>query len=487
MKYTKLLLFLFFLSAFYLNSCYRIRSPKGGGEIRDFNERKINVSHIALPEGYQIEYIAQGLTYPSGITFDEQGTPYVIEAGYSYGEEWTEPKLLRINADGETTLVAKGDKNGPWNGITYYEGNFYIAEGGQLNGGRIIKISKEGNVEVLVDNLPSYGDHHTNGPIIMDGYLYFGQGTATNSGIVGNDNAKFGWLERKPEFHDIPCRDLTLNGINFESKNALTDNPDDVTETGAYLPYGTSSEKNQVVSGSLPCSGSILRIPLSGGDMELVAWGLRNPFGLAVSPDSKLFITENSFDERGSRPIWGSGDVLWEINTGKWYGWPDFAAGKSIVNDEEFKSPKDKKLKAILASYPNDPPKPAAIFGVHASVCGFDFSSSDRFGFKGEAFVSEFGDMVPQVGKGLAPVGFKISKVNIKTGVVEDFAVNKGNRNGPASWLKSSGLERPVAAKFNPSGNALYIVDFGVMAVNKKSTRPYKKTGVIWKITKKQK
>ena len=45
---------------------------------------------------------------------------------------------------------------------------------------------------------PAYGDHHTNGPVIKDGYIYFSTGTATNAGVVGPDNAEFGWLKRFP-------------------------------------------------------------------------------------------------------------------------------------------------------------------------------------------------------------------------------------------------------------------------------------------------
>jgi hypothetical protein len=41
-----------------------------------------------------------GLTFPSGITFDDQGRVYVIETGYSYGEVWAVPRLLRVESDG---------------------------------------------------------------------------------------------------------------------------------------------------------------------------------------------------------------------------------------------------------------------------------------------------------------------------------------------------------------------------------------------------
>jgi hypothetical protein len=31
-----------------------------------------------------------------------------------------EPKLLRLEVDGQTSVVYAGGKNGSWNGVTYY-------------------------------------------------------------------------------------------------------------------------------------------------------------------------------------------------------------------------------------------------------------------------------------------------------------------------------------------------------------------------------
>jgi glucose/arabinose dehydrogenase len=466
-----------------------MRSSKGGGQIDAIPQRAITPTDIALPSGYKIEAVTSGLTFPTGAAFDDDGNLYIIEAGYSYGEVWTEPRLLKIDNSGKSSVIARGSRNGPWSGITWHNGAFYIAEGGEMEGGRILKVTKDGNITALVSNLPSVGDHHTNGPVIKDGYVYFGQGVATNSGVVGEDNWEFGWLKRKKDFHDIPCRDITLTGQNYSSGNPLTDDPNDKASTGSYVPFGTSTTAGQVIKGRIPCSGSIMRLPVNGGNMELVAWGFRNPFGLAISPDGRLFATENGYDVRGSRQVWGAGDVLWEVKNGLWYGWPDFSAGKPISGDEEFKEPKIKKpeseaLKPVLQNYPNTPPKPAAIFGVHSSSNGIDFSHNPEFGFSGEAFVAQFGDMAPKTGKVMYPVGFKVVRVNVDNGVIRDFATNKGNRNGPASWLGKGGLERPVSVKFDSSGRNLYVVDFGINKMTPQGPQPQQNTGVIWKISK---
>ena len=461
-----------------------MRSSKGGGQIATVSARAVDATDIALIPGYKIEAIAQGLTFPSGGTFDDNGRFHVIEAGYCYGEVWTEPKLIRIDENGTQTVISKGGKNGPWNGVTFHNGNFYVAEGGALEGGKILRISPSGEIKVLVDNLPSIGDHHTNGPVIKDGYIYFGQGTATNSAVVGTDNADFGWLMRQKDFHEIPCEDVTLNGENFETSNVLTDDPNDKATTGAYSSFGTPTTPGQVIKGKIPCTGAIMRIPIEGGKVEVVAWGLRNPFGLSFGPNGKLFVTENSFDDRGSRPVWGTGDVLWEINSGSWYGWPDFAAGVPIDKKQDYEAPSKRELKPLLQKFPGTPPKPTAILGVHSSSNGLDFSTNAAFGYVGEAFIAQFGDMAPGVGKVLFPVGFKVVRVDVNTGVIRDFLVNKGKRNGPASWLKNGGLERPVSVKFDPSGKALYVTDFGILKMTSKGPEPQKGTGVIWKITK---
>lgn len=449
-------------------------------------ERKIDARGILLPPGYRAEAVSSGFTFPTAAIFDNTGTLYVLESGYAYGEEFTEPRLLRVGAGGKTTVVASGGKNGPWTGIDFHNGNFYVAEGGVLEGGRILRITQDGNITPLISNLPSYGDHHTNGPVVHEGFIYFTVGTATNSGVVGPDNAKFGWLKRKPEFHDIACRDIILSGQNYTTDNVLTDATDGNATTGAFVPFGTSTTPGQVIKGQIPCSGAVLRLPLTGGAPELVAWGLRNPFGLAVGPSGKLYTTENAFDERGSRPVWGAGDVLWEVQQGAWYGFPDFSAGKRIVSDEEFGPPSEKPrpVKPLLQQYPGTPPKPVAILGVHSSSNGFAFSPGDAFGFSGEAFIAQFGDMAPEVGKLWAPVGFKVVRVNVQTGVIRDFVVNRGRRNGPASWLGNGGLERPMDVVFDPSGTSMYIVDFGQVRTDKTGTYPQKASGVIWKISK---
>src|SRR4051794_9335949 len=96
--------------------CWAERPPSGGGQITFQPPRRITPADIAVPAGYRIEAVASELTYPTATAMDDSGHLYVIEAGYSYGEDWGAPQLLRVEPDGKTTLIATGE-NPPWTGI----------------------------------------------------------------------------------------------------------------------------------------------------------------------------------------------------------------------------------------------------------------------------------------------------------------------------------------------------------------------------------
>ena len=467
--------------------CFGMRDSEGGGEVspEEAAGRQVNPADVQVPPGYRVEVVATRLTFPTGVAFGEDGAIYLVESGYSYGEVFTRPRLLEVAADGRGVIreIAAGT-HGPWNGVAVHGDGIFVAQGGQIEGGRIVRFDRQGRQQVLVDDLPSTGDHHTNGPAVgRDGYIYFGQGTATNAGVVGTDNWDFGWLKRKPDFHDVPCRDVRLRGQDYITSDPRTPGEDDKARTGAFVPFGTPTRPGQIIPGRVPCSGAIMRVPPQGGEVELVAWGLRNPFGLAFALDGRLLVTENGFDVRGSRPVFGAADPLWRIEQGRWYGWPDFAEGRSLELD--FYAEADGEPGGpLLAEHPELPPEPLAYLPVHSSATGLDVSTSPRFGHAGEAFVALFGDMAPTVGKVLAPVGFKLVRVDPRTGVIEDFARNRGEEKGPASRSGSGGLERPVAARFDPTGEALYVVDFGVLRMTDKGAEPQVETGVLWRIVR---
>jgi glucose/arabinose dehydrogenase len=467
-----------------LSGCFSIRPPNGGAIAPFYHRCRIDASDIGAPPGYRIEPVADGLTYPTGVILDDAGCVHVVEGGYSYGEDFRNPRLLRLECDGERTVIAVGERNGPWSSGCFHQGAFYVAEGGELQGGRILRITPDGAISPLIEHLASLGDHHTNrvriGP---DGWLYFGIGMATNSAVVGLDNYRLGWLRRHPEFHDTPPCDIVLTGENFETGNPLTRRWFDKAVTGAYVPFGTPTAAGQVIPGRVPANGAIFRLPPQGGEPALVAWGFRNPFAISFTPDGQLYAVDDDPDVRGSRPLFGTGSQLWCVQPGLWYGWPDYWAGVPVT-DSRFKPPHKPQPKFLLAEHPNVPPEPAALLAVHSCASGLDFSFNPDFGHVGEAFIALFGDISPATGRVLHPVGFRVVRVNPRNGVIEDFLINKGKRFGPASKIGGGGLERPVDVRFNRDGSALYVTDFGVLTIGLGGLKPHPGTGVLWRVTR---
>lgn len=157
---------------------------------------------------------------------------------------------------------------------------------------RPVRLEADGSVTPLVSDLPAWG--HGNDHMVWgrDGKIYWGQGSVTNSGVMGLDNQSppQGQLDQRgfqfrPQARDIPCEDVTLSGQNFETDDPRPGRQGQKASTGAFLAYGTSSTAGQVVKGEVPCNGAILRANPDGSGLEWVAWGFRNPYGLVQAPD----------------------------------------------------------------------------------------------------------------------------------------------------------------------------------------------------------
>ncbi|MGI8833585.1 MAG: hypothetical protein ACR2IS_13245, partial [Nitrososphaeraceae archaeon] len=319
--------------------------------------------------------------------------------------------------------------------------------------------------------------------------------TATNSAVVGEDNILgLQWPKYTPQIHDIPGKDITLAGQNFNTSNPFT--PSDLNDnatTGAYVPFGTPTNKGQVIKGNVKCSGCILSANMDGSDLKLVAWGLRNPYGIAFANDGKLIVSNNGADERGSRQIAYDPDKAYVIDTsnssnlGKFYGWPDFAGNAEPVTDPKFQSPSVKEpLKFLIQDHP-EVVKPLAQMQVGPSLTQVAYSNNSTFGHEGMAFIGASGTFTPithtfnTIPKGI--VGHKVMMLDPKTGNYSEFL----------GAIRDPSVFTPVGLAFDHNGSALYIADIGKLELrntlpngtplNHTVTWPYPYTGVVWKVT----
>src|SRR5438876_1545727 len=305
----------------------------------------------------RFELVADGFSFPTSLTFDEIGTAYVAEPGLAFGGAPRGGRIWQIEHDGNRLLLSEGLRP-PVNGLTFHKGSLYVSEGGHP--GRISRLDLDKQLTVILDNLPGPGNYHTNMVAFgSDGKLYFSQGAMTNTGIVGLDAYELGWLRRLPHAHDLPGYDIVLMGVNIETANPLQNEQGVQVQTGAFAPFGTPTEAGQRIPSQLPCSAGVMRCHPDGSDLELVAWGLRNAYGLGFLPDGRLLATDQGADDRGSRPVGNAPHLLFQIRPGAWYGWPDFIGAEPITSPR-FRPDRGPSPEFLISNHHELPPPESA-------------------------------------------------------------------------------------------------------------------------------
>jgi glucose/arabinose dehydrogenase len=431
--------------------------------------RLFDASHINLPPGYKIEVAVAGLSVPTTAIFDGNDL-LVAESGWA---NTAPPRVIRIKPDWTMSVVASVGLRSPVTGLLVKDGQLYISHKGTVS-----IVQPDGSLKDIVTALPSDGDHQNNNIVLgPDGKIYIGQGTTTNSGVVGIDNYIFGWLTQYPGLHEVPCEDITLTGQNFETEDPVTN---EKRITGAYKGYGEASKPGEVIKGNPKCGGSIARFDPDGSNYEVVAWGLRNPFGLEFDDSGQLWATYHGADVRGSRNIYNDPDYLVKVEEGAWYGWPEFFEGKPAT-DPSLKDPTKEQPQFLWQEHP-PLSKAFAVFRSHSGTNGLDISPGGEFGFEGDLFVGAFGSFLPVTsGTNADPAGYRIIRVSHTDGKVEDFATNQ--LPGPAYINQGGGFDRPSDVVFGPD-TSLYVVDWGASTLAAEGLKLTPLTGSIWRIYK---
>lgn len=384
----------------------------------------------------------EGLSFPTSIAVSPEGDIYVAESGLPFGDAAPGGRIWRFRPDGTDKQLVIDGLAPPLNGIAWHDGALFASEGGA---GRITRVDLNGTVTQILTALPGPGDYHVNMVAVGDdGKLYFSQGSMTNLAVVGLDALELGWLGRIPDGCDIPGLDVVLAGVNVE-----TEDPRDggVLTTGAFRPFGTPCEAGEKIAAAVPCTAAVMRCNRDGSDLELVAWGLRNAFALGFLDDGRLLAVDQGPDDRGSRPIGNAPDLLFEVQPGRWYGWPDFLGGEPVT-DVKYQPVRGPQPTFVLAEHDRLPaPEPALVrFPPHCSATKFCvLPSTSRW--PGQLIVTLFGDEAPM------------------TAAAGDSAGRSLVRVDPADWsvhdLTAPVFHRPIDVAYLADDDALLVVDFG--------------------------
>jgi glucose/arabinose dehydrogenase len=466
------------------------------------------VAQLEVPDGYRAVLYAEGFNYPSAMAWDDQGRLYVVQS-HSVPLPLTVPKIVRVETrDGKEEVVdvpleGRGAPTGKVAvGLVFHDGWFYLSHEEKDGTWGISRFRPDGkSTEAVLRGLPGNADHWVN-HLMFDrrGALYFGVGSATNSGVVSShDPVNLKWLKDRPAARDIPCRDLTLTAATFTEDDALTEPKDDHATTGPYQAYGASGAK--VVRGEVLCTGAVYRLDPGATVPTLLAWGFRNPVGLALGPDGEVYIGAQGADVRGSRPVSNDADAVYRLHDGGWYGWPDFGGDLRPWSDAQFAVDAAHSSAGMAGPVPvidlsrsglTPPDRAWLLFATapHAAICGMDVvPPGGAFArFAGQILVSEMGDFRPTTDPIHPDVraGFHVEAIDPRTGratvLVRNRRKDPSNSSQPASALDlEHGLERPVDVKVGPDGS-IYVLDFGVWVPTAEAAKIFPKTGKVFRI-----
>ncbi len=433
-----------------------------------------------LTSGYTIAPVVWNLTAPDSLAIDDEGNMYIGEAGYPLTRLPEVPKILKVTPEGNISIFVDRGLNSPIVDVVYHnETTLYVSHNHKVS---TVNLA-DGELKDIIVGLPTNTNHQNNQIAFSpDGKrLYVGIGSATNSGVIGEDDSMLGWLPNEPNVHDVPGNNITITGQNFVTNNTLTAEPNDTATTGAFVPFNTPTFPGQGIQGNTKCNGCIISANLDGTDLKVVGWGLRNPTGLAFNEEGKLFAISHGADQRGSRPIANDSDKFYEIKMNEtipaFYGWPDFFGNVEPVTDPKFQSPRgggNKSLGFLMQDHPHVEKPLVLFYPPHTSGIQIAFANKS-FGFAdGEAFVAQMGTDAP-IARPLPPpgtiIGQNIVHVDIGNKTVSDFLTLK---NATTSF-------RPTDIVFSNDGTSLYLVDWGKLSFTEDPpTTP--NSGIIWKI-----
>src|SRR6516165_8150891 len=222
---------------------------------------------IVLPAGFTASVFVSGLNMPTGIAFLGSASSFqvlVLESGHGIPSVCNDetlwpggvfdinnpftPDILVFNQAGtkirgpigKPTSTGGGfQPSGPAIDIAFVNGTsgglLFATDSNQSththngnnNSSRISTVNPmTGVVTPFITNLPT-GDHPTEQLAFKSGWIYWSQGSTTNSGVVGLDNG--GGANQS----DIPCQDIVLSNNVFISSLGPP-----VVATSGYSPFG---------------------------------------------------------------------------------------------------------------------------------------------------------------------------------------------------------------------------------------------------------
>lgn len=269
---------------------------------------------------FEYNIISKNMKDANDFTINENGDIFVSKGN----------KILKINNQNQESLLFKDDFFNI-NQIALLDNELFYLYENKLNSYNLVTHIHK----IIIDSIPNFGDY--NDCKLFSAYdgLYLTIGAATNSGVVGDDNK---W--KNNGFSDISPNELILRGENYGEN-----------KTGAFMPFGQHSSKDQIIQENILGNASIVKIDKNTKEYSTFAYGVRNVKGIDINSDGDIYFTAGGIEDRGARPISGDSDYLYKLKPGGFYGWPDYSGGDK-VDSVRFRFENKAKINPILQTTP---------------------------------------------------------------------------------------------------------------------------------------
>ncbi|WP_454886773.1 PQQ-dependent sugar dehydrogenase [Sphingomonas oryzagri] len=171
--------------------------------------------------------------------------------------------------------------------------------------------------------------------------------------------------------------DLPAGPINHHWTKNVIASPDG---SKLYVTIGSNSNVGERGIAAEKDRAQIWEVDPRTGAHKTYPGGIRNPNGMAWTPDGMLWTVSNERDELGSDLV---PDYLAAVEPGVFYGWPWRYWGDHV----------DKRVKDPAPDYIDDTRKPDYALGAHTASLGLTFADGSKLGpaFAHGAFVGQHG------------------------------------------------------------------------------------------------
>lgn len=469
--------------------------------------RPVDRAVVDYPAGHRLQTIIRNLSGPTSMAFDKDGSLIVVDRGTTdraqiFGfkpdgtrfEIWPKPRTLPFSLGAERPGVYS-----PVSATVAADRKAYVLHRDRDGRGVISAIDYTGRSSTIVANLPCEAGHNLLDLVVSpyDGRLYFSVGSLTNSGVVGLDDWKQGWVDDHRGAYDRPASRYRLLGYRFDTRNPGGGwfSGSDIAVTAPFQPFGKSSQLwvNPPENGRP--TAAIYSVDASGGDLRLEAHGIRRASGLAFNEFGRLYATNQGMELRGTRPVKDDPDVLLRIVRQTWYGWPDYSSDLRPITERQFQPPAEMIIKT---GYPElsflidhqasgliTPDRETLLQTTLPSQSGagriaFVPGSGPLKAMSGSAIVALSGPPFSTTARKDAAIpGYRIIQVDVDNHRWRNLIHNA--TMGPGNGKHPDAIERPVDVKFGPDG-ALYILDMGQVEVEDGHLNAKARTGKIFRL-----